>query len=290
MAAVAAGVAMSVSAAPEGSPWGAGYFPDVPLVTHQGKTVRFYSDLVKDKSVVVNFIYTHCTKACPLETANLVRVQKLLGARVGRDVFMYSITMDPKRDTPEVLARYAEAYRAGPGWLFLTGRSEDVKLLRARFGDLSTLEDHAIGLEIGNDPAGQWTSLSAIDDPAFLAATIESWTRTDWRDHAGVKSYAEAPRIAPPGRGEDLFRRKCSACHGVGRSDLVGPDLAGVTRRRDRAWLARWLAHPDALLAEGDPLALELLAKPQQVDLGLTERDVGAILEFLTEKDRRPAR
>jgi protein SCO1/2 len=81
--------------------------------------VRFFDDLIKDKVVMINIIYTSCPDVCPLETARLREVQKNLGDRVGKDVFMYSITVDPQRDTPEVLRKYAEKFDAGPGGLFL---------------------------------------------------------------------------------------------------------------------------------------------------------------------------
>ena len=89
------------------TPWGAEYFPNVPLITHEGRTVRFFDDLIRDKVVVISFIYTHCPDACPLETAKLAEVASLLGERIGKDVFFYSISIDPKRDTPEVLREYS---------------------------------------------------------------------------------------------------------------------------------------------------------------------------------------
>jgi protein SCO1/2 len=101
----------------------------VPLVTQDGKTVHFYDDLLKDKIVAIDLIYTHCVDSCPLETARLAQVQQLLGDRVGKDIFFYSISIDPKRDTPEVLKAYAEKYHAGPGWLFLTGKLADIELI-----------------------------------------------------------------------------------------------------------------------------------------------------------------
>ena len=284
-AVVVTAVAGDARAAPPGSPWGAGYFPDVSLTTQDGKTVRFYSDLVKDKFVVVNFLYTHCKKACPLETANLVRVQRRLGDRVGRDIFLYSITLDPQRDTPEVLKAYAQAFHAGPGWLFLTGKREDIALIRARLGDRTTLEDHAIGLSLGNDPQGQWTTLSAVDDPGFLAANIDGWMRTTTPARPG-KSYAEAPpiRLVP---GEELFRTRCAACHTIGAGASLGPDLAGVTERRDRRWLTRWLLDPEQMLAAKDPLALELLANNRQLAMpstGLTEQQVAELISYLASR------
>jgi cytochrome oxidase Cu insertion factor (SCO1/SenC/PrrC family) len=101
------------------SSWGANYFPNVPLVTHEGETIRFFDDLLKDKVVAVNFIYTKCPDTCPLETAQLVRVQNILGDRLGKDVFFYSISIDPDNDTPEVLKEYKK--RFGARWTFLTG-------------------------------------------------------------------------------------------------------------------------------------------------------------------------
>src|SRR5881296_3609855 len=105
-------------------------FPNVLLTTHEGEQVRFYDDLIKDKFVTINMVYTSCKMTCPLVTANLVRVQKLLADRVGRDLFMYSITIDPKRDTPKVLKKYAKTHGVGKGWQFLTGKPDDIENLR----------------------------------------------------------------------------------------------------------------------------------------------------------------
>src|SRR5881397_1400754 len=102
------------------------HLPDVTLLTHRHEKVRFYENLVKDKKVVINFLYTRCRGICVPVTANLVRVQKLLGDRVGRDIFFYSITLKPEEDTPEGLAKFAEMHGVGPGWLFLTGKPADI--------------------------------------------------------------------------------------------------------------------------------------------------------------------
>src|SRR5919199_6556164 len=106
--------------------WGRDYFPNVPLITQTGQTVHFYDDLLKGKSVAINVIYTRCKDRCPLETAKLAQVQRLLGDRMGRDIFFYSISIDPEFDTPAVLREYAEKFNAGPGWLFLTGKRDDI--------------------------------------------------------------------------------------------------------------------------------------------------------------------
>src|SRR5215813_6257261 len=89
------------------------YFPDVVLTTHEGKKVRFYEDLIKDRSVVLNMMYADCEGVCPGITANLVKVQKLLGDRVGRDIFFYSLTLKPEQDDPKALKHYVEMHKVG---------------------------------------------------------------------------------------------------------------------------------------------------------------------------------
>src|ERR1041384_5556925 len=92
------------------------HFPNVELITQDGKKVHFYDDLIKGKIVAIDLIYTTCHYACPLETARLAQVQKKLGDRVGKDIFFYSISIDPDHDTPEVLRGYLEPFHVGPGW------------------------------------------------------------------------------------------------------------------------------------------------------------------------------
>src|SRR5262244_3125937 len=112
------------SAAADGN-GGNSHFPNVELITQDGKKVRFYDDLIKGKIVAIDLIYTTCHYACPLETARLVQVQKKLGDRVGQDIFFYSISIDPEHDTPEALKAYMAKFHVGPGWTFLTGKNGD---------------------------------------------------------------------------------------------------------------------------------------------------------------------
>src|SRR5690349_19135170 len=160
-AALAIGAAFSAPAGAQHARWGADYFPNVTLTTHEGKTVRFYDDLIKGKLVAIDLIYTTCTYACPLETARLAQVQRVLGDRVGREVFFYSISIDPEHDTPQVLKDYAAQYHAGPGWLFLTGKREDIDLISRKLGlyaspDPANPDGHKPNLLVGNEATGQW--------------------------------------------------------------------------------------------------------------------------------------
>jgi protein SCO1/2 len=266
--------------------WGAGYFPNVELTTQDGTVVRFYDDLIKGKSVAINVIYTECRDECPLETARLAQVQKILGDRVGKDIFFYSITLDPEHDTPEVLKAYAEKFNVRPGWLFLTGSVQDIKLVTKKLGlsrssDLINKDGHTASLMVGNEPTGQWMRNSAVDNPQFLAVTIGNFL--GWRDRKSEKSYADARPLSMD-KGQFLFQSRCSACHTVGQGDKLGPDLMGVTARRERGWLSRYLMEPDRMLAEGDPVATALFEKYQGVrmpNLRLGSSDVAVLLSYL---------
>lgn len=270
--------------------WGEGYFPNVELTTHEGKTVRFYDDLLKGKSVAINLIFTDCTEVCPLETANLVEVQKVLGDRAGKDIHFYSISIDPKRDTPEVLKAYREKF--GAQWLFLTGKPEDIRLIGKKLGmirdrDAPTKSHHAAYLMVGDEPKGQWARYSAVDSPKFLAARIGAFL--GWRDDPrGEKSYAEARPVTAP-NGQRLFASKCSACHSLGQGDKIGPDLAGVTDRRERAWLTRYISAPDEMLAQGDLVATALFNKYKKVgmpNLRLGSSDVADLISYLASASK----
>jgi protein SCO1/2 len=275
-----------------GSHWGANYFPNVTLITQDGKRVNFYDDLIKGKIVAIDLIYTQCKDQCPLETARLRQVQKLLGDRVGKDIFFYSISIDPKHDTPEVLHDYAEMYNAGPGWYFLTGKEEDITLLSKKLGLYSPdwgRDGHTADLLIGDEPAGQWMRNAATDNPHFLASQIgdfiDNWSHQEPAKPQPTVATAKIDRLD---QGEYLFATHCAACHTVGHGNKIGPDLASVTKMRDPRWLARFIAQPDALLEYKDPLAVTLFEKYKRVrmpNLQLGDGDVAAIIKYLRRQD-----
>jgi protein SCO1 len=154
--------------------------PNIVLTTHQGRRVRFYDDLVRGNRIVaINFMYAQCADICPGATANLAQVQAALGQRVGREVFMYSITLEPQNDSLEMLAHYAKIFGAGPGWEFLTGTPADIKRLRQalRFFDRDPVVDrdrtqHTGMLRIGNDALDRWTACPTLLKPEQLAREI----------------------------------------------------------------------------------------------------------------------
>jgi len=272
--------------------WGADYFPNVPLLTQDGTTVHFYDDLLKGKAVAINLIYTSCKDECPLETARLVQGQRLLGDHVGKDIFFYSISIDPRRDTPAVLKAYAEKFGVRPGWLFLTGKENNIKLIAQKLGlsrsnDSANRDGHMAILMLGNEPTGQWMRNSAVDNPRFLATTITRFL--GWPSPQPGRSYAELTQLPTIDAGTYLFQSRCAACHTVGKGDTVGPDLAGVTTRRDRDWLVRYLRAPEQLLAEQDPIAVALSARYKHVpmpNLRLSNDEIVIVLAYLAAQGR----
>ena len=295
---LALALALLTGAASASSRYGADYFPNVTLTTQDGTKVHFYDDLLKGKIVVIDLIYTQCVDACPLETARLVQVQKMLGDRVGKDIFFYSISIDPTHDTPAVLKSYAEKFHVGPGWTFLTGKKEDIDLVSKKLGlysepDPNDRDGHMPAVILGNEPAGQWMRNSATDNARFLSLIIGNWL--DGFKHAkpieANANYDKAARIDMSDKGRYIFATHCAACHTIGHGDKIGPDLLGVTNVRERAWLAKFISTPDKVLAEKDPTATALFEKYKQVimpNLRLAPVDLESLLNFLQTQNGTP--
>lgn len=279
------------------SQWGRDYFPNVTLLDQNGRAMRFYDDVIHGKVVSINFVYTTCTDICPLDTAQLRRVQQILGDRIGRDIHMYTISLNPQRDTPEQMRQFMRTYDVGPGWTFLTGAAEDVQLLQQRLGlrpvDESNLGDHDTSIIVGNEATGQWIKRSAFESPQLVADLLGRQLFNYAPAQArGRQSYAAAGEVTDRSRGYYIYRTRCQSCHTYGEGDRLGPDLAGVTQTRPHAWLSRWIREPDRMLAEGDQTALALKARYRDLampNVGLNEADVDAVLEYLRRRDAEAA-
>lgn len=169
------------------------YFPNFELTTHEGKKVHFYDDLIKDKIVVINFMYVKCQGVCMPVTMNLKRVQKLLEDRVGRDIFMYSITLKPEEDTPQALKRYVRAHRIKRGWTFLTGKPDEINTLRRSLGfkDAKTkldndLTNHTGMVKYGNEARQWWAMFPGEANPPWIVECIR------WMDGPDAKPMLHA--------------------------------------------------------------------------------------------------
>ncbi len=149
------------------------YFTDLPVVTQDGETLRFFSDILKDRVVVVTLFYTECTDMCPITNQKLAQVQDLLGDAMGRDYFFVSVTLDPETDTPEVLKQYAENFDAGKGWYFLTGRKDDIKTITRRLGQTDdNIATHNPYFMLGNVPRAHWSRLPPNQPPESIVGRL----------------------------------------------------------------------------------------------------------------------
>ena len=277
------------------SPWGANYFPNVPLTTHEGEEVRFFDDLIEDKVVVINFIYTSCPDTCPLETAQLVRVQKIMGDRVGKDVFFYSISIDPERDTPQVLKEYRKRFKAN--WTFLTGKKSDIIELRKKLGlYIDEIQDgsnnHNVNMIIGNQKTGRWMKRSPFENTHVLADQIGNWL-TGWKAAPKGDSYANAPKLRNIPRGEQIYRTRCASCHTLTGNEIagaLGPDLLGVNERREKRWLFDWLKAPDRMLKKKDPIAMALYEQYNKLampNMRLNKEEAVVLLDYIKDETQR---
>ena len=160
------------------------HLPNIPMITHEGRQVHFYDDLIKGKVVSLNFFFAKCDEICPLVMANLARVQKLLGDKLNRDIFMYSFTLKPEEDTVEVIKHHHDMYGARPGWTFLTANPTDMEKLRTAIGftypdpviDKDTTQ-HIGNIRYGNEPLMMWSACPGMAHAKWIAETL------DWAIH-----------------------------------------------------------------------------------------------------------
>jgi cytochrome oxidase Cu insertion factor (SCO1/SenC/PrrC family)/cytochrome c2 len=275
--------------------WNADYLPNLPVVTQDGKTLKFYDDVIKGKIVLISFIYTNCPDICPLTTARIAQVEDELGDMVGRDIFFVSMTVDPERDTPEKLKEFATAFDVGPGWLFLTGKPEDIRAINYKLGDRGRrLSEHRNEIVLGNDTTGEWARDTVLGDLNRLVFTIRDMD-PKWRDqdHTPAPGSAGDSLLALSQQpGQAMFKKICAPCHTIGVGDRVGPDLRGVTQRRDRAWLSSFMQNPAKMRAQQDPIALALAAKFPGVHmptLRVSETDAADLISYIEAQTARLA-
>ena len=133
------------------------YFSDVVLLNQNGEQMRFYSDLLKGKVVVINSFFTSCASVCPLMNRTMEKIQAAFSERIGKDIILISISVDPNTDTPTRLKEYAERFHAKPGWYFLTGKKENIDLALYKIGQyVDARDDHSTVIIIGNERTGLW--------------------------------------------------------------------------------------------------------------------------------------
>jgi len=150
------------------------YFTDLPMLTQHGDEVRFYSDVLAGKVVLITGFYTNCTTVSPRQNVILSRLQTALGDRLGREVVIVSITVDPARDDVATVAEYAEVFHPSDGWIFLTGKPENVDWVNYKLGQyLENVEEHKGNYLLGNLETGLWKKAAAHAQVQDLYAEIE---------------------------------------------------------------------------------------------------------------------
>lgn len=163
------------SAPPAGQTPAQKWFSDVELVDQDGRKHRLYSDLLKGKTVVVNAFFATCKGVCPPMSQNLRGVQEAFRERVGRDLHIISISVDPEVDTPAALKEYAKRYGAPPGRYFVTGKKENVDWALYRLGQyVEQKESHTSIFIVGNEATGLWKKLHGMANIAEIVKSVES--------------------------------------------------------------------------------------------------------------------
>jgi len=159
--------------------------PDVTLVTQNGRQVSFKDEVIGENIVVIDFVYTTCTTICPVLSAILGQVQDSFGDRLGDDVVMASVTVDPMRDTPARLKSYSAKHGARDGWLWLTGQQTVIKYVLEAFGVYTpNYEDHPSMVLIGDGRTGEWTRLIGFPAAEQIVKRVDAFTTA--RAHAAM--------------------------------------------------------------------------------------------------------
>lgn len=167
-------VAPLFAAPPAGHP----YFPNTLLVDQNGSSHRFYEDLLRGKTVVISSFFSSCAGTCPIMNAAFGKIQASLGPRLGKDVFLLSITVDPENDTTARLKEYAKGVGARPGWFFLTGSRKNIDEVLAKLGySVSAREQHKNIFLLGNEPKGLWKKLNGLARPDEIIAIVDGVIR-----------------------------------------------------------------------------------------------------------------
>jgi mono/diheme cytochrome c family protein len=219
-----------------------------------------------------------------------------MGDRLGKDVFFYSITIDPEHDTPEVLKGYRQKFKAQ--WTFLTGKESDIIQIRKKLGlYIEEIQDgsnnHNVNLIIGNQTTGRWMKRTPFENPHVLADQIGNWL-TGWKKApAKVGNYASAPKLRDIPEGEQIYRTRCVTCHSLTGNEVaeaLGPDLLGVTQKREMQWLLDWLKAPDQMLNKKDPIAMALYKKYNNLampNMRLKKEEALTVLDYIKKETQR---
>lgn len=219
--------------------------PDVPLVDQEGRRVLLHSDLVKDKVVVMNFIFTSCTTVCSPMGANFAALQKKLGTRT--DVRLISVSIDPATDTPARLRKWSRQFGARAGWTLVTGERSDIdRVLKAVGAESVNKFAHTPLILVGSDRSGEWTRANGLAAPATIVEMIDRLTVTAAHRYFGdvelVNQNGQSMRLY-----SDVLRGKTVVINSFfatcsGTCPIMGRGLAAIQSRfPDRLGKDLWI-------------------------------------------------
>jgi cytochrome oxidase Cu insertion factor (SCO1/SenC/PrrC family) len=150
------------------------YFTNIALINQHGERRRLHADLLKGKVVVINSFFATCKESCPKMMSSFAAIQDQFADRIGKDLFLISITVDPENDKPEDLAALAGQWKARPGWQFLTGDKADVDAVLLKLGmHVENRDRHSNIFLIGNEPTELWRKVLGTAQPAEIFPLID---------------------------------------------------------------------------------------------------------------------
>lgn len=148
--------------------------PDAAVLNQDGKPINFYADLVRGKIVAVNFIFSTCQEVCPMQGESMAKLQAALGNRVGKEVNLISVSLDPETDSPERLKAWGKMFGAGTGWTFVTGEKKEIdKIIKAFTGGSTGKGEHTALVIIGDESRGEWIRAYGLTEPSRLVRLID---------------------------------------------------------------------------------------------------------------------
>lgn len=253
-------------------------FPDILVSDQHGREYRFFEDLIKNRSVVVNFMFTQCALICPGTTSHLVRLHEAFQGAVGRDLTFLSISLDPQNDTPEALHRYWEAFGRHEGWHYLRGNYEETELLRRRMGvyDLDPVIDadktqHAGIVTFGNDATDRWAALPALSTITDLKETITRFAL------GGKRRLRRAIAAQVDERSQKIYRGRGTIQSAPGRRReilLEHDEISGLMPAMTMTF------------SVSKEIPLESFSVGQRVDFGLVNEPTGFRIVELKPNDQ----
>jgi len=191
------------------------YFSDLPLRTQDGREVRFFSDVLQGRVVVLSSFYTGCHGVSPRQGQVLSQLQDLLGDRLGKDVSIVSITVDPENDTVEKVSEYAEQFKPRPGWVFLTGKPENVDWINYKLGQrVENLEEHAGIYMLGNVTTALWMKVPFHAMASDLYFQVQKLLEDRRELYAAVPFSIQTDQLTIAQVTETIiqhYRQRCSA-------------------------------------------------------------------------------